>query len=39
MNEFFPEGRPTFIDFIVDNINENMDVITQCAPTGAYPAK
>lgn len=39
MDEFFPEGRPTFIDFIVDDINENVDVITQCAPTGAYPAK
>lgn len=35
MDEFFPESRP----IIIDNNSEGQDVVTQCAPTGAKPAK
>lgn len=35
--EFFPESRPILINS--ENDSEGQEVITQCALTGARPAK
>jgi len=39
MDEFFPESRPIIIDNDMEVSSQRQQMITQCAPTGVYPAK